>query len=63
MNRWEESIDYLKELVEGYPDDAKGWSQLGTNYMQSNKTALAREAFERGLEADPNNTMILQNYG
>lgn len=63
VNRYEESIRYLKELVENYPDHVGGWSQLATCYMQSNKTTLAKETFDLALGLNPNDTMTLQNYG
>lgn len=63
IERWGESIAYLRELVESYPDYVRGWSQLATCYMQYNKTALAKETFDLVLQLDPNDTMTLQNYG
>lgn len=51
------------ELVAEHPDHESGQVQLGTCLMLLNKTALAVETFDLVLLKNPNNPIVLQNYG
>lgn len=61
--RQEEALTFLQELVQTHPHYVQGWSQLGSLYMRTNRTTLAKEAFEAALALDPNDIVTLNNYG
>lgn len=62
MGRTHRAIEMLTALSERAPDHAGVWNELGNAHMQQNRKVEALAAFEKGLEADPNDLPTLMNY-
>ncbi len=59
---WREAIFRWKKAVELDPSYAAAWNNLAIAYEHEGQFDSAREAYERALKLDANNTFIHQNY-
>lgn len=59
--RWQEAVAANKSLIEGFPNDVDAYNRLGRAHIELGEYSLAREAYERGLEVDPYNTIAKKN--
>jgi predicted Zn-dependent protease len=48
---WEEAREHLEIYLASYDDEGNGWLRLGDVYVRLSRTADARAAFTRGIEA------------
>lgn len=60
MRTGAQSEDYLKQKLAEHPDDAFLWGRLGNLYDHNDQHQLARAAYEKAVELDPNE--IESNY-
>ena len=59
---WTEATYRWERAVELDPTYAAAWNNLGIAYEQQGKFDLARKAYEKALQLEPNNNFIRQNY-
>ena len=59
---WKEAVLHWESAVEKDPTYAAAWNDLGIGYEQLGRFTDARKAYEKALEAEPNNTFIRNNY-
>jgi len=59
---WREAIFRWKRAVELDPGYAAAWNNLAIAYEHEGQFESARDAYEKALKLDPNNTFIHQNY-
>lgn len=59
---WREAIFRWKKAVEIDPGYAAAWNNLAIAYEHEGEFDSARDAYERALKLEPNNTYIHQNY-
>jgi Flp pilus assembly protein TadD len=59
---WKEAISHWEKAIEIDPTYAAAWNDLGIAYEEQGKFDLARKAYEKALQLDPNNSFIRQNY-
>ncbi len=59
---WREAIFRWKKAVEIDPSYAAAWNNLAIAYEHEGQFDSARDAYERALKLDPNNTYVHQNY-
>ena len=58
--KYELAMVRVKKLEEAYPGDAKILSMKGTLWLKLGKEELAREAWERVLQIDPDNQQVIE---
>ena len=51
--RWDKARTHLQRTVEAFPEHAEAWFALGRIHEQKKQPALARQAFEKAIGADP----------
>lgn len=56
-------INHLLKSVELYPTFSDAWTQLGVTYFRDKKMNEAMEAYNKGLSANPNDPVLLNNSG
>ena len=61
QGRWAEAIQLNKGIIESFPSDVDAYNRLGKALTELGRYADAREAYMRGLEADPLNTIARKN--
>jgi Tfp pilus assembly protein PilF len=61
-NLWSEAIFWWEKAVEIDPTYAPAYNNLAIAYEHQGELVKAREAYERALELEPDNTYIKQNY-
>ncbi len=59
---WREAIFRWKKAVEIDPSYAAAWNNLAIAYEHEGQFESARDAYEKALKLDPNNSLIHQNY-
>ena len=59
---WREAIFRWNKAVELDPGYAAAWNNLAIAYEHEGQFDSAREAYEKALKLDANNTFIHQNY-
>jgi Tfp pilus assembly protein PilF len=59
---WNEATYRWLKAVEIDPTYAAAWNNLGIAYEQQGKFAEARNAYEKAIALEPNNTFIRQNF-
>ncbi|MFQ5641504.1 MAG: tetratricopeptide repeat protein, partial [bacterium] len=58
----QDAIDLLQKAVMSVPDDPVIHEHLGEVYLKNNRIELARKAWERSLELDPENNQLMLRY-
>ncbi len=58
-----EKVTYLKAYTQAYPNDWKGFTNLGNELMAIGKLAEAKTAYEKADQLNQNNGAILNNLG
>ncbi len=61
IGKIDESIVYAKKVVTKLPDYAAGYDTLGTCYATNKEYLKAEDAFQKGIEIDNSNPIILNN--
>ncbi|MFZ7128515.1 MAG: tetratricopeptide repeat protein [Desulfobacterales bacterium] len=56
-------LEGLMERVKGNPDDTAAWIQLGNLHFDASRFNEAIEAYEKSLELEPGNAMVLTDLG
>ena len=59
---WREAIYRWEKAVEIDPKYASAYNDLAIAYEHEGQLDKARQAYEKALELDPNNSQIRQNY-
>ena len=59
---WREAIYRWQKAVELDPRYAEAYNDLAVAYEHEGQLEKAREAYEKALEIEPNNSQIRQNY-
>ncbi len=59
---WREAIFRWKKAVEIDPNYAAAWNNLAIAYEHEGQFESARDAYDRALKLEPNNSFIHQNY-
>jgi len=59
---WREAIYRWERAVEIDPTYAAAYNDLGVAYEHEGNLAKAKDAYEKALKIEPNNTQIRQNY-
>jgi Tfp pilus assembly protein PilF len=59
---WKEATAHWEQAIEMDPTYAAAWNDLGIAYEQQGEFRKARDAYEKALKIEPNNTYIRQNY-
>jgi Flp pilus assembly protein TadD len=59
---WREAIYRWQKAVQLDPTYAAAWNNLAIGYEQDGRFDSARDAYEKALKIDPNNTLIRQNF-
>lgn len=60
-NRWEESIEVNKSIIESFPNDVDAYNRLGKGYLEIGEYAKAREAYHKALKLDQYNSIARKN--
>lgn len=63
LGRYDAAIKYLTDATNNGLNDASVWNYLGGAYSSTNNFALARDCFQRALQADPQNLDGYRNLG
>ena len=58
-----EKIRIYKRATEQFPNDYRGFNNLGMVYMNENNVAEARRCFQKALQLEPNNADVNYNAG
>ena len=64
--QYEKALAYFKNAVQADPNDAEAYQDLGNTYVKMNDSANARDAYQKSLQINPNNTNVqssLDNLG
>ena len=59
---WREAIYRWEKAVEIDPKYAEAYNDLGVAYEHEGQLMKARDAYEKALQIEPNNSQIRQNY-
>jgi len=60
-DNWEEAIDFNLEIVELNPKDISSLNRLGTAYIKTSQSKLARRIFNQVLKTSPYNSIAARN--
>lgn len=58
-----EKMAVYRKVTEQFPNDYRGWNNLGMCYFQQNNIAEARRCYTKALAIEPNNADINYNAG
>ena len=61
QGRWLEALEVNREIIELFPHDVSAYNRLGKAMMELGRYKEAREAFSRGLDLAPSNTIAKKN--
>ena len=61
QGRWQDAAQLNRALVESFPTDVDAYNRLGKALTELGRYADARDAYMRGLEIDPLNTIARKN--
>ena len=64
--QYEKALVYFKNAVQADPNDAEAYQDLGDTYVKMNDSADARNAYQKSLQINPNNSLVqasLENLG
>jgi Flp pilus assembly protein TadD len=59
---WKEAVYRFERAIELDPTYGGAWNNLGIAYEQMGRFLEARNAYEKALALEPNNTFIRNNY-
>ena len=62
LGLWREALAHWERAVKLDPTYAPAYNNLAIGYEQQGDFEKARNAYEKALELNPNNTYIKQNY-
>jgi len=62
LGLWREAVAHWERAVKLDPTYAPAYNNLAIGYEQQGDFEKARNAYEKALELNPNNTYIKQNY-
>ncbi len=63
LGRADESVRYVQQGADRYPDRAEVWSRLGQIALARGDTAAAAPLMEKAVRLEPSNPSYLYNYG
>lgn len=63
INRNDEAVVLLKEVLANDPADSAGWNYLGVAFFRMKNFVKANEAYLKALALDPGNAMAYSNLG
>jgi tetratricopeptide (TPR) repeat protein len=63
IGRHSEAVEWLRQVVERYPDDARAYANLGVALLQIGDTNAAIQALEQAVELAPDNALFRKNLG
>ncbi len=61
QSRWQEAVAVNESIIELFPTDIDAYNRLGRAFMELGEFAKAKEAYNRTLELDPNNSIAQKN--
>jgi hypothetical protein len=61
QSRWQEAVTVNQSIIELFPTDIDAYNRLGRAFMELGEFAKAKEAYSRGLELDPDNSIAQKN--
>jgi len=61
QSRWQEAVTVNQSILEIFPTDIDAYNRLGRAFMELGAFAKAKEAYNRTLELDPNNSIAQKN--
>jgi hypothetical protein len=61
QSRWQEAVTANQNIIEIFPTDIDAYNRLGRAFMELGEFARAKEAYNRALELDPNNSIAVRN--
>ncbi len=61
QSRWQEAVAVNESIIELLPTDIDAYNRLGRAFMELGEFAKAKEAYNRTLELDPNNSIAQKN--
>jgi len=62
LGLWREALAHWERAVKLDPSYAPAYNNLAIGYEQQGEFEKARNAYEKALELEPNNTYVKQNY-
>jgi len=63
INRYDEAVVLLKEVLAADAGDSSNWNYLGVAFFRMKNFIKANEAYEKALALDPQNAMAYANLG
>jgi hypothetical protein len=61
QSRWQEAVTVNQSILELFSTDIDAYNRLGRAFMELGEFAKAKEAYSRGLELDPDNSIAQKN--
>lgn len=61
QGRWNEAVELNRSIIESFPTDVDSFNRLGKAMTELGRYADARDAYNRGLEIDPLNSIAQKN--
>ena len=61
QSRWQEAEKVNREIIERFPTDVDAYNRLGKALTELGNYTEAKQAYAKGLEIDPNNTIARKN--
>ena len=61
QNRWEEAVGANRDILDLAPQDVDAYNRLGRALMELGRYSEARDAYQRAVEIDPNNSIAQRN--
>lgn len=61
QGNWEQAIATNLQIIESFPDDVPTLNRLGRAYTATSNHTNAKQAYEKVLELDPDNTIAYKN--
>lgn len=62
LGLWREAVSHWERAAKLDPTYAPAYNNLAIGYEQQGEFEKARDAYEKALQLNPNNTYIKQNY-
>lgn len=61
QSRWDEAVQVNRSIISLFPGEADAHNRLGKALTETGKIKEAREAYQRALEIEPNNSIARKN--